>query len=56
MSIDQGLGIAGIIVSVLLGVGGFLAAKTIRSKRLKQTQKVGRGGIAIQSGRETHIK
>lgn len=56
MSVDTGLEIAGIVIAVVLGVGGFLISKTVRSRNTKQSQKVGRSGVGIQSGRDTNLK
>lgn len=51
MSIDQGLALVGIVIGVL----AFLAAKTVIRKRKVQRQSVGRGGVGIQSGRDTRL-
>jgi hypothetical protein len=53
MSVDQGIGLAGIIIAVIFGV--FAAAKVINRNR-SQRQNVGKGGIGLQSGRDTNIK
>jgi hypothetical protein len=50
MSIEQGLAVLGIVIAVLFGL---LAAKKVR--RLRQSQKVGKGASAIQSGRDTNL-
>jgi hypothetical protein len=56
MTLDVALAIAGIVITVVLGVGALLASKTVRSRRSNQVQKIAKGGIAIQSGRDTNIK
>ena len=43
------LGVAGIIVSVILSL------KSVRNKQKSQTQKTTKGGVNIQSGRDTKI-
>lgn len=48
---DQ-LAIAGIVISVVLGVGGYFIAKKVISNR--QSQNV-RNGSAIQAGRDVKI-
>jgi MFS superfamily sulfate permease-like transporter len=53
MSVDQGIGLAGIIVAVLLAA--FVAVKKINRSR-NQRQSVGKGGTGIQSGRDTNIQ
>jgi len=48
------LGVAGILLTVFFGILGVRAVtKKIRSS--SQKQKVGKGSIAIQSGRDTKI-
>ena len=51
MDVGTGVGIVGIVATILLGVWG---AKKIVKKRQIQRQSV-RGGVAIQSGRDTKI-
>jgi hypothetical protein len=53
MSVDQGIGLAGIIIAVVVGV--FFTVKKINRSR-SQRQSVGKGGIGIQSGRDTDIR
>jgi hypothetical protein len=53
MSVDTGIGLAGIIVSVILAA--FFVAKKINRSR-SQRQSVGKGGTGIQSGRDTKIQ
>jgi hypothetical protein len=55
----EALGWLGIVLTVVLGVAALLAgAKYAVNKRKtkSQSQKVGSGGFAIQSGRDTKIK
>jgi len=51
MSIDQGLALIGIVVGVL----AFLVAKKVINRNRSQRQSVGKGGMGIQSGRDTKI-
>jgi hypothetical protein len=53
MSVDQGLAILGVVVTVVLGVAALFLAKRVKTNR--QTQKVGKGGTGIQSGRDTKL-
>lgn len=53
MTIDQGLAILGIVLSVVFGVW---AAKKIVNRQKTQNQTVGKGGVGIQSGRDTRIE
>lgn len=53
MSVDQGLALFGIIIAIMFGIAGLLAAKKVRRQR--QSQKVGMGSSAIQSGRDTKL-
>lgn len=55
MSVDQGIALVGIVIGVVLAVGGFFLSKKIRDSRRSQAQRVDRGGIGIQSGRDTNI-
>jgi len=51
MTIDQGIGLAGIIIAVII------AAFVVTKKRSQtQRQNVGEKGAGIQSGRDTSIK
>lgn len=49
MSADA-LAITGIVITVLIGVVGFLVAKKVRSNR--QNQRIGLGGTGYQAGRD----
>jgi hypothetical protein len=53
MSIDQGIGLVGIVIAVIFGI---LAAKKIINRNRSQRQNVGKGGVGIQSGRDTNVK
>jgi hypothetical protein len=53
MSMDQALALIGIAITVLFGIAALLVAKKVRRQR--QIQKVGKGGSAIQSGRDTKL-
>lgn len=56
MDVGTGLGLVGIVIGVIFGVTGLVfAAKRINRSR-SQKQVVGKGGIAIQSGRDTKIE
>jgi hypothetical protein len=52
MSVDQGIGLVGIVVAVIFGL---LAAKKIKSRNRIQRQDVRKDGIGIQSGRDSSI-
>ncbi|HZR89747.1 MAG TPA: hypothetical protein VFB02_23335 [Bradyrhizobium sp.] len=52
MTVDQGIGLAAIIVAVILAA--FVTTK-IKKRYQAQRQSVGRGGMGIQSGRDTSI-
>jgi hypothetical protein len=53
MSIDQGIGLAGIIIAVVIGI--FATTKVINRSRT-QRQNVGKGGVGLQSGRDINVK
>jgi hypothetical protein len=52
MTIDQGIGLAGIIIAVILGI---FAVKKIVNRSRTQNQKVGIGGTGVQAGRDATI-
>lgn len=56
MTVDQGIGLVGILIGVVLAVAGFFITKVVKDRRKIQRQSVGKGGIAIQSGRDTKIQ
>ena len=43
------------LASIAVGIVGLFVAKTVRSRRQSQSQRVGRDGVGIQSGRDTKI-
>jgi hypothetical protein len=43
----------GIFITIVVGVGGFVIAKKVNSK--KQIQKVDRSGTAYQAGRDINV-
>lgn len=45
------IGVIGIIVAII----GWRFAASFRKRRVSQKQRVGKGGVGIQSGRDTHI-
>ena len=53
MSIDQGLALLGIFIAVVFGL---FAAKKVINRNQSQRQNVGKGGIGIQSGRDTNVE
>jgi Na+/glutamate symporter len=53
MTVDQAIGLAGIVIAVIFGA---IAAKKVINRNRTQRQNIGTGGIGIQSGRDTHIK
>jgi len=53
MDFGDWLGVVSIVLAVVGIIVGVLFAKRVRSRR--QIQKIGRGGVGIQSGRDTHI-
>jgi hypothetical protein len=55
MTSDQITNLGYFLATVILAVAGFFLAKTIRKRRQSQVQRVDRGSIAIQSGRDTKI-
>jgi hypothetical protein len=55
VTVDQGIALVGIIIAVAFGIGGVLAAKAVRRKKVTQSQKVGNGSAAIMSGRDTRV-
>lgn len=52
MSVDQGIGLVGIIVAVIFGA---FAAKKIANRNRSQRQSIGKNSVGIQSGRDTKI-
>lgn len=52
MSVDQGIGLVGIIATIILGL---FAVKKVINRSRSQRQSVGKGSIGIQSGRDTKI-
>jgi MFS superfamily sulfate permease-like transporter len=52
MTVDQGIGLAGIIIAVI--IAAFFVTKRINRSRT-QRQNVGKGSTGIQSGRDTKI-
>lgn len=56
MTVDQGIGLAGLAATIIFGVIGFFAWRTDNSRKRVQRQSVTNGGIAIQSGRDTKIE
>lgn len=60
MTVDQGIGFTGIILTVLaILIGVIMAAfitTTVKKRRQTQRQNIGQGGIGIQSGRDTRIE
>lgn len=56
MDIGTGLGLVGIVIGVVFGVTGLVFAAKRLNKNRTQSQRVGKGGIAIQSGRDTKIE
>jgi hypothetical protein len=57
MTVDQGLAIGGIILTVMFGIwAGSKIIKSVRKNRVDQKQRVGPGGHGIQSGRDTKIE
>lgn len=56
MDLGTGLGLVGIVVSVVFGVTGLVFAARRSSKSRSQRQVVGQDGLAIQSGRDTKIR
>jgi hypothetical protein len=57
MTVDQGLAIGGIVLTVVFGIwAGLKIIKSVRKKRISQEQKIGAGGQGIQSGRDTRIE
>lgn len=55
MSTEIGLALLGLALTVAFGLAAFFISKTVRNRRQSQSQKVGSGGIGIQSGRNTRI-
>jgi hypothetical protein len=53
MTVDQGIGLAGIIIAVI--IAAFFTTKVINRNRT-QRQSVGKNGTGIQSGRDTRIE
>ena len=56
MTVDQGIGLAGLAATIIFGVIGFFAWRTNKSRKRVQRQSVTNGGVAIQSGRDTKIE
>jgi gas vesicle protein len=56
LDIGTGLGLVGIVIGVVFGVTGLVFAAKRLNKNRTQSQRVGKGGIAIQSGRDTKIE
>ena len=52
MTVDQGIGLAAIIITVI--IAAFVTTK-IKKRNQTQHQSVGKGGMGIQSGRDTSI-
>lgn len=47
-------GIAGIIITIIVGIPAYFGVKNLRSKR--QIQKVSPHGVGYQAGRDNNIK
>lgn len=56
MTPDQGLALASFAATIIFGVIGIFAWKSYKSRKQVQRQSVTKGGIAIQSGRDTKIE
>jgi len=52
MTVDQGIGLAGIIIAVI--IAAFVVTK-VKKRNQTQRQSVGKGGTGVQSGRDTKI-
>ena len=52
MSVELLLAVVGVALTVVFG---FFGLRAIKRKKLSQQQKVGKGSVAIQSGRDTNI-
>jgi hypothetical protein len=60
MSIDQGIGLTGIVLSVMgilisIIIAAFITT-TVKKRRQTQRQSVGERSVGIQSGRDTRIE
>jgi hypothetical protein len=56
MTPDQGIALASLAATIIFGILGVFVWKTNKSRKQVQRQSVTKGGIAIQSGRDTKIK
>ena len=56
MDLGTGLNLVGIAIGVVFGVTGLVFAARKINKSRSQKQSVGKGGVAIQSGRDTKIE
>jgi len=52
MTVDEGIGLAAIIITVV--IAAFVTTK-VKKRNQTQRQNVGKGGAGIQSGRDTSI-
>jgi hypothetical protein len=55
MTIDRWLAIAGIILSLVFGLGAIFFAPKIRQRRQRLNQKTGPQGVSLQAGRDVKI-
>jgi hypothetical protein len=54
MTVEVGLALVGIVISVVLGIAGFFLAKTVRKKWLNQRATAKNGSMIIQAGRDVN--
>lgn len=53
MSVDQGIGLVGIVIAVIFGV---YAVKKVINRTHTQRQSVSKDSVGIQSGRDANTK
>jgi hypothetical protein len=56
MTVDEGIALVGLAATIIFGVIGFVAWKMKNSRKQVQRQSVTKGGVGIQSGRDTKIE
>jgi hypothetical protein len=56
MTLDQILSLSGLVVAIFFGIIGLAVKNEVKSKQVKQSQKVSSGSIGIQVGRDLKIE
>ena len=55
MTVDRWMAVAGIVLSILFGLGAIFFAPKIRDRRQRQTQNTGANSVSIQAGRDVKV-